>query len=338
MIDATQPVFLAADWSQLESWLTAFHANDSVMMAELKAQREPGGIKIHAQNAAMLYGIDPGDAKSHMVNLKGRMKPAYDAGKRISHLWNYGGKARMIAETLWLDLKFAKEVEEKLAAKYTATARWRIELADEVFGRGEFACVRCGRVGDTQTACEGCSRGSVRVPMRWTAWAQEPQREARTVFGRRRLYPGRRGESANALASQKPQSCGASMWWRTLMRLHGFEARDDALWVWKRPTGWVEPHLPAKGVCIDPTVFLHQREGITSGTYDSYLAESTRAVAYEVADWLCWTMEQPWSELNGLTIPCELKMGLNYGDWHEDTNPDGLKDLDRGEFAGAFAG
>ena len=284
----------------------------------------------------MLYGIDHSQAKTHMVKIKGRDKPAYDGGKRVSHLWNYGGKGRMIAKTLWLPLRFALEAEEKLAAKYVKTAAWRKDLSDEVFGLGAYACGRCGymREGDAGS-CPSCSTTKFKIQLQWTAWARDPARMMYTVFGRRRMYPGRRGESMNSLASQKPQSCGASIWWRTLMRLHGIDVVDDRLVHWPRPARWFVPELPPTGCCVDPTGYVTAKEGITTGTYDSYLAECPLEQLCEVADWLTWTMEQPWPQLGGMSIPCEMKWGYNYGDQHNG-NDLGLRDLPRTEFEGAF--
>ncbi len=334
-MSTSNQIFLAADYSQLESWLTAHFAQDDVMLGELKEQLH-GGPKIHARNAAMIYEIDVADAKTHMVKIKGRDKQAYDGGKRASHLWNYGGKGRMIAKTLWLPLKFALEIEEKLAAKYVKTAQWRQDLADEVFGLGSFACGRCGYTREGESgSCPTCSTTRFKIQLRWTAWSRDPAREMYTVFGRRRLYPGRRGESMNSLASQKPQSCGASIWWRTLMRLHGIDIVGDQMVHWPRPKGWHVPELPRAGCCVDPMEFVRAKEGVTSGTYDSYLVECAKDQSNEVADWLTWTMEQPWSELNGLVIPCEMKWGQNYGEQNEHNEP-GLKDFPRAQFEGAF--
>ena len=160
-------VFVAADWSAVESWLTAYHSGDPVLLAELRAQLA-GGPKVHALNAAAIYGIAPADAKTYLVNLKGTMRPAYDAGKRLSHAWNYGMGPRQGARTFWVSEPFMNEVSAKLAGKYVRVAAWRGELADRVFGKPVFRCPRCAFVADDDGDCGECTRTvGVPIPLRF---------------------------------------------------------------------------------------------------------------------------------------------------------------------------
>lgn len=298
-------IFVAADYSQLESWLTAFFAGDQVMYDELLASLEPGGLKGHAINAGLLYEIDPRDAKTHMVVLGGLTVPAYFAGKRISHLINYGGQASKIASTLWLPIKFAEEAYEKIASKYHATTHYRSECVDEIFGVGEYQC-DCGfRVSGMAMLCPTCKAAGQHKLTRWVGWSRHPAGELWTPFGRRRIYCGRRGECANAAASQKPQSGGASVAYKTLQRLNGFETVNGVRKPWPR---------------IDGT-------RVATFTYDEFVLECEEEDKERVISWLAWTMEQAWPELNGLRFPVEVSAGRNWGDYHEKNNPGGLRDV-----------
>lgn len=315
--------FVAADWSAMESWLTAFHSGDATLLAELQAQLA-GGPKVHSLNAALIYGIDPADAKTHLVNLKGRMRPAYEAGKRVSHMWNYGAGARQGARTFWLAEAFMAEAFGKLAAKYAGVVAWRRELANRVFGEPRFVCPRCSFVAPDDGNCADCTRAvGVPIPLRFGGYAVLPARVEKTRFGRRRLYEGRRANGANALTAQHPQSCGASMWNITFVRLHGWDPVADV--PWPSPEGILryDPAAPWGEMFRPSEVF------VATGTYDSFYLESPRERWEEIARWLLWTMEQPWPELDGWRFPAELSMGSNLGKKGED-NPDGLDEIKLG--------
>jgi len=314
-------LFVAADWSAVESWLTAYHSGDATLLGELQAQLA-GGPKVHSLNAALIYGIDPADAKTHMVNLKGRMVAAYNAGKRVSHMWNYGAGARQGARTFWLSEKFMAEAFGKLAAKYVDVVRWRKTLADRVFGEPVFRCARCQAIAADDGDCADCTRSvGVPIPLRFAGYSKLPSREERTVFGRRRLYEGRRMNGANALTSQHPQSCGASMWNITFARLHGYDPVADA--PWPSPEGILR---------YDPTeswgaMFRAAETFVATGTYDSFYLECPESRGDEIMRWLRWTMEVLWPELSGWRFPAETMCGGNLGKWDALVNPQGLKEI-----------
>lgn len=313
-------VLVGSDWVAMESYLSAYHSGDATLLAELQEQAA-GGLKLHARNAALIYGIDPADAKHHLVNLKGRMRPAYDAGKRLSHAWNYGMGNRQGARTFWVSESFMAGVNEKLSAKYVDVVRWRKSLADRVFGQAIFRCQRCGFVADDDCDCPECSRGvGVPIPLRFAGYATPPSRVERTAFGRHRLYEGRRRNGQNALASQHPQSCGASMWNVTFTRLHGWDPIDDV--PWPSPDGILryDPAAPWSEMFVPAPIF------VATGTYDSFYLESPRDRADEVRAWLLWTMEQPWSMLDNWRFPAESMIGGNLGK-HSEDNQDGLCEI-----------
>lgn len=308
----SERVFVAADWRAVESRLTAHFSGDPVLTAELAAELT-GGPKVHALNAALIYGIDPADAKSHMVNIQGQMRPAYDGGKKVSHLWNYGGGARTTARILWVPEKFVAAGFEKLAGKYTEVCKWRTTLANRVFGQPRFVCPRCGWITDADCDCPDCTRGvGVPIPVKFAGYDVEPTRIERTPFGRLRRYPGRRREGQNALAAQHPQSSGASMWNITLARLHGYDPVEDVRWPTPEGVLQYDPREPW-------TTMLRASETfVATGTYDSYYLETFASKQDEILRWLLWTMEQSWPELGGTRYPAEGLVGYNLGKFNDD--------------------
>jgi hypothetical protein len=316
--------FVHADWSAMESWLTAFHSGDEVLLGELREQLA-GGVKVHARNAALIYGIDAEDAETHLVNLKGRMVPAYNGGKRLSHAWNYGMGVRQGAQTFWVAEKFMGEVSEKLSAKYAGVMRYRTELANEVFGEPQFVCPRCEFAADDDVDCPECSRSvGVPIPLRFRGYVRQPGRIKRTVFGRHRHYPGRRSNGKNALASQDPQSCGASMWNVTFVRLHGWDPVGEQ--PWPAPEGILR-YRPDRAW---GELFTASEVFVATGAYDSFTLESPVEQAGEVLEWLLWTMEQPWRALGDWRFPAEGSIGGNLGKFDARGNRDGLKKIDSG--------
>lgn len=297
-------VWVTADWAQLETWLVAHFSGDQTLYAELESSLH-GGHKIHALNAALIYGIDPADAKTHMVDFQGQKVSAYDGGKRCGHAFNYGMGANHMSQTYWLTKAFANEIIGKLSDKYRGVVAWRERMADEVFGQARFKCPGCGHVERARMGCPACGTPRNPLTLTWDGWETQPTREMRTPFGRRRLYPGKRKESMNALAAQKPQSTGISMWYRSLQRLKGYEMRQGERHVW--PT----PNVPYR---------------VVIGTYDSFDVVSYKEHALEIAAWLLWTMEQPWRQLDGKRFPAEAAIGGNLEDYNSDENPKGLRE------------
>lgn len=331
-------VFVAADFSQLESWLTAYFAKDEVMQAELENGLR-GGHKIHAINAAAIYGCAPEDAKKTIISLQGKEATAYDGGKRSAHAFNYGMGASHMAKTFWIPLAEAQRIIGVLSAKYVKTVQYRQDVCDEVFGIQRYMCARCGYVQDRDGGtCPQCApresvfgkKRSVPVALHWKETVQEPARQLFTPFGRRRIYLGRRADGANAVASQRPQSCGASVWYRTLLRLNGYDPYTQGAWSHPGGSAIWSPRLSAYGKLYAPFETF-----VATGTYDSFLLETTASQAETVLEWLVWTMEQSWPELGGLRFPAEGSIGLNWGDYDEEKNPNGLKDIPRKAFTAA---
>lgn len=321
--------YVYADWSQLETWLTAHFSGDKTMQEELNGQLT-GGHKIHALNAALIYGIDPADAKTVQIDLGGQRKPAYDGGKRLCHAFNYGMRADKLAKTFWLERKRAGEILEILSDKYKGVVEWRQTLADEVFGLSEYACPNgCGFSQIRETGrCPNCSTKKWPMQLRWIGTIQSATRILYTPFGRRRLYLGRRGEGANAVASQLPQSSGASLWYRTLLRLNGWDMYAEARWPKPDSSGPVwSPRRAAYGSLYTPVETF-----VATGTYDSYLTETNTNEAEEVLEWHLNTMEQRWPELGSKRFPAEGGIGYNWGKYDEDKNSRGITEISREPF------
>ena len=324
--------FVNADWSNVEGRLTAFYSKDPVYQAELDEELR-GGPKVHAKNAALLYEIDVALAKTHMVNLQGQLVDAYTGGKRVSHLFNYGGTANKMNQTFWVGMDQATAMYNKLADKYKIVVGWRKGLSDDVFGVLLYGCPRCGyEQAYDNTDCPQCAKEvlSYPVPMRYIGMAQPATRIHHTAFGRRRLYLGRRKEGVNALASQDPQSTGASMWNITFARLHGYDPITDS--TWPHPTGILaySPKLPVSHLFKPAEIF------VASGHYDSFYLEAPTERKEEILNWLVWTMEQPWSELGGTRFPAEGAIGYNMGKHDATKNPNGLQEIRSVPFTRSF--
>lgn len=319
-------IFIATDWMNMEGRLTAYISGDTVLQAELDAELA-GGPKVHSLNAGLIYGCDPLEAKDVMVNLKGVMRPAYDAGKRLTHAFNYGMGARQMSRTFWVTEAFAKDAIAKLSDKYAGIVAWRKALSDEVFGIPLFECPRCGDTSEERRDCEPCSSSNPLFPVqfKYIGMAQPATRILRTPFGRIRRYLGRRKEGQNAVASQLPQGSGASVWYRTLARLHGWDTASGT--PWPAPEGIVQ-YRPFRMLShlLDPAATTFA----VGGTYDSYSIETEAKGHENVVRWVVWTMEQPWPQLGGLRLPAEVMTGYNLGKFDKKNpakNPNGLKEF-----------
>lgn len=326
-------IFIATDWMNMEGRLTAFFSGDPVLQAELDDELA-GGVKVHARNAGLIYGCNPLESKDVYVNLKGAMRPAYDAGKRLTHAFNYGMGARQMSRTFWVTEAFAKDAIAKLSDKYAGIVAWRRTLTDQVFGIPLFECPRCGAQANERGDCEPCSNNIFPVQYRYIGMAQEATRELRTPFGRVRRYLGRRKEGANAVASQLPQGSGASVWYRTLARLHGWDVATKQPWPTPHGVVLYRPDAPLSAL-LDPTAWTF----VVGGTYDSYSIETTVVGHEDVLRWVVWTMEQPWPQLGGLRLPAEVMTGFNLGEYDKKTgkNPNGLKEFHHVPFQTAWA-
>ena len=312
-------VIICLDWSGQEARLTA-HASGDVNLTNMLADEMNGGQKVHAVTAGMIYKIDPKDAKTHMVSFKGRMAPAYDAGKMGRHGFNYGVKKNKLAQQLWVPIAQATNILETLSQLHPDVVAWREQLANEVFGVALYQCPKCGFEAEGKSACPRCIGTVSYAPvLQFVGMKQYGTRELRTAFGRRRLYLGRKGEGANAVASQIPQGGGASIWYRTAARLHGYDVESGA--AWPTPVGVLryDPDAPL-GRLLDPAEVT-----VMTGTYDSYYIEAPETRQYEITEWALWTMEQPWPQLGGLRLPAEAAIGYN-AKKHGVKNERGLKD------------
>jgi hypothetical protein len=305
-------IFVACDWINLEGRLTASFAGDPTLQ-RLLDEELTGGPKVHAITAAHLYNIDPADAKKVKVNLQGQPVDAYEGGKRLRHGWHYGMRERKMVQTFWITMAEAEKVNATLTEMHPEIPKWWRRLGDEVFGVGQYRCWKCGDLGQDARQCGTCATANPK----WDGWHQEPTREMRTPFGRRRLYLGRRSDSMNALISQLPQGSGASMWYRTLMRLHGID-----------PSGDPWPCPPGMQVWNGRYANLTHRAAadVATGTYDSFLVRCPGEQREAVLAWLAWTVEQPWPQLGGKRFPADLAVGANW-EKRDEENEDGLSDV-----------
>lgn len=284
-----------------------------------------GEPKVHALTAEMLYGCDATKAKKEMINLQGQEVTAYYGGKRLRHGWHYGMKPPTMAQTFWISRKEAQRIDAVMTKEHPGIVQWWQDLGDEVFGVPEYRCPRDGtRVLRQKQDCPQCRGG-----MAWAGYARQPTNMLTTPMGRRRIYLGRRSQGMKAVIAQKPQGTGASMWYRTLMRLHGM---DPAGGRWPTP-----PNTRIWG--LEPSYMELTRHRdvydtqVLTGTYDSFLLETDEELIPRVVQWLAWTMEQPWPQLGGLRIPADVEVGKNWGKRDERINSAGLDGYDYRPFS-----
>lgn len=315
----------------MEGRLTAWSSGDPVLTAELENELK-GGHKVHALNAGLLFeerGVTAENASTTLVEFKGQMRPAYEAGKRLTHMWNYGASPEKVSETFWLPLPFAREVDAKLRGKYEGVAAWRVRLTNEVFGLTQYRCGKCGYVTFERGYCTVCALcAKKKIEVEFSHVVQQATKMGVTPFGRRRLYLGRRKDGANKVAAQIPQSCGASIWNRTLLRLHGWDAMRDC--EWDLPSGPPLRFVPTNNMSDIARAEWGNVSLVSTGTYDSYLVECSVEVAAATLKWMLWTMEQPWDELDGLCLPAEGAVGFNWRKYDEERNPRGLREVQWG--------
>lgn len=259
--------FVAADWRNVEGRLTAHFCRDQRYQHALDRELQ-GGYKVHAVNAGIIYNIDPADSQSHMVELSGQRRPAYDAGKRLTHAWSYGMQSRKMSATFNISIAEAVEIDMKLSAAYPRLVTWRAQLVNDVLGVWD-------RTTYDHPVC-----------------AKEGRRFLANPFGWQMFWWGIDASQANEVIAFMPQSTGAGMWTR----------------------------------CAP---ILHERYPVVQGTYDSFVL-LVRRVASEVREareFLVSTMERTWDELGGLSFPCEVSVGFNLGEFDEEKNEYGLKEV-----------
>jgi DNA polymerase I-like protein with 3'-5' exonuclease and polymerase domains len=181
-------VLVAADWRNVEGRLTAYFSRDAAYTRALERELT-GGPKIHAVNAAIIYGIEPSQAKKHSVLLSGQQRTAYDGGKRLTHAWSYGMQPPKMSKTFNITLTEAGLIDEKLSLAYPQLVQWRTQLVNDVLGVWE-------RKGD-RSAC-----------------IQQGRRLLANPFGWQMHFLGVEAKQANEVIAFLPQSTGAGMWTR----------------------------------------------------------------------------------------------------------------------------
>jgi len=260
-------VFVAADWRNVEGRLTAHFCRDAAYQRALDGELS-GGFKVHAINAGIIYNIDPADSKSYLVDLGGQRRPAYDAGKRLTHAWSYGMQSRKMSATFNITIEEAAEIDVKLSAAYPRLVAWRAQLVNDVLGVWD-------RAKYDRPVC-----------------VKEGRRYLANPFGWQMYWWGVDASQANEVIAFLPQSTGAGMWTR----------------------------------CAP---LLHERYPVVQGTYDSFvlLVRKDGKEVREASEFLQSTMEREWSELDGKSFPCEVAVGYNLGDYDENKNEYGLKEV-----------
>lgn len=192
-------VLIYADWRNVEGRLTAMFCKDPFYAKALNSELT-GGPKVHSINAGIIYGIDPKDAKTHMVPLGGQLRPAYDGGKKLTHAWSYGMQPRLMSSTFDISMKEALAISQKLAAAYPILVSWRDGIVEDVLGTW------------------------VRVPGERRMVCTKPgKRILANPFGWQLHFMSVDGAQANEVIAFLPQSTGAGMWSRVAIQLHALK-------------------------------------------------------------------------------------------------------------------
>jgi len=127
-------VFVYADYSNQEGRLCAYYSGCAAYRKAF-ADEDAGGHKVHNMSAHIIYGIDPQDADTYKVMVKGVKRSAYFGGKVTNHSWAY---SYMTIPTLMynfgLSLDDAIEVDAKLSAARPGVVAYKPRLVSEVLG------------------------------------------------------------------------------------------------------------------------------------------------------------------------------------------------------------
>lgn len=269
--------FVAADWVNQEGRLCAYFSQDANYLRQF-AEEEKGGPDVHCQGAAILYGIDPVDARKVMVKMAGTEMNARDGAKRGRHAYSYNeNPVAMLMHQMGCELQEAVRIKDAFDGAYPQLAAHKERLVREVCGRYEVD------LGGKQPRARQVERGR--------GWMANP-------FGWMLEFPGIghvridlvTGEKvatptqANEVLAFPQQSTGASMWSRVQLAIQDIGAWGE----------WMP---------------------IYCGSYDNDVlcvpdTTADRDLAIKV---LRDTMERGWAELDGTRYPISITQGYNLG-------------------------
>ena len=113
-------LFLQADYSQVESRVTAWHANDMELLEAWESGRD-----VYAEIAAKLYQIAPSEARTHKIMFMGSERSARDGGKRAHLALCYYMQPTTMSSTFDISLGEAVRLSDEWKKSRRAIVRWQ---------------------------------------------------------------------------------------------------------------------------------------------------------------------------------------------------------------------
>ncbi len=283
---------VGADWKNQEGRCMAYFSQDQDYLRAFR-EEDNGGYDVHSITAAIVYGVDPGDAASVLRRFKGAMFDARKCAKIARHGWSYTPTpVSTLMSNYQLTLKEAVEIHDKLSEASPGVVRYKEQYLKEIFG--EWEARKIGQYWRAYNTSPGTR--FLFNPFGWQYWLLGGG-EVRTdpVSGARVALPKQAGEAIAGRA----QSTGASIWARC----------------WPQLRGNVDGEL--------------RERLVYTGTYDSFYlrCRDDDKSRTEMAERLKDVMEQRWPHMNGFSFPIDVCWGYNLYKWHEVRNPAGLRGM-----------
>lgn len=117
-------LFAEVDLAGADAQVVAWEANDDVLK-EIFRKR----LKLHAENAKMLYGGDAG--------ADGRREPYYTRAKQGCHAFNYGSSARTVAQEIGVPVHEAERFKNRWFGIHPAIPEWHRRVEADLIARRE---------------------------------------------------------------------------------------------------------------------------------------------------------------------------------------------------------
>lgn len=195
-------VLVAADWKNQEGRVVAAVSGDKRYL-QMFRDEDAGGVDVHSQTAALIYNIDPGDARKVKVKLKGSMHPARHGGKMARHGWTYSPTpVRMLMANYQMAMEDAKRVDDVLSEAHPRVLAYKKELIETVLGKWEVH-------GQSKARCVENGTRFIYNPWGWQLYMWgEGESKIDPRSGLKVAFPVQAGEAMAFMA----QASGASMW------------------------------------------------------------------------------------------------------------------------------
>lgn len=269
---------VAADWKNQEGRLMAYFSEDAAYKKAFRDE-DAGGVDVHSSTAAIIYGIDPHDARTTKTKFHGSMYDMRHCAKVCNHAVSYSPTPeRTLIKNFQMEQEEAIRVVDALNEARPGIASYKRKLIADVLGRWEAFDAGNGKYY-TALKEPGCLWDA--NPFGWLLFfygGASPYKDIRT--GQRLAMP----EQAGEVCAMRQQTSGAEMWTR----------------------------------CDNELFYEHDIIAMT-GTYDSFylLCDDTDEARQDTSDILTKVMTQAWPELDNTTFPIDHEWGYNLKDLKE---------------------